>query len=239
MTQNSVMCKSFHSSEARGENIAEGLLPRLELLPRCEVHFYLNVVQLFVGKSSLIGAKKLINYDYNNFESDYLCPHCGGLLYLDTSVPPINVCINENCQLWPRDVNSIIDVTETEEPGIYNEIREEEQLLTGEIYKWKPGRLARYAYKARRELITHFFTKGIMPFAGHFIALGELLLMANKYPSEGTIDDIDKFRILIEDVRRWSRDQRNLEDLQTKRLIFGRTESGLKPLHIKYAKAFA
>jgi len=191
-----------------------------------------------VGKSSLIGAKQLIDYDYNNFDSDYLCPHCGRLIYLNISIPPNNVCINENCQLWPRDVNSIIDATETEEPRIYNEIREEEKLLIDEIYKWKPGRLARYAYKARRELITHFFTKGIMPLVGHFIALGELLLMTNKYPSEGTIDDVDKFRILIEDVRRWSRDQGNLEDVQTKRLIFGRTESGLKPLYIKYAKAF-
>ena len=78
-----------------------------------------------------------------------------------------------------------------------------------------------------------------MPLADHFIALGELLLMTNKYPSEGAIDDMNKFRFLLEGVRRWSRDQRNLEDVESKRLVFGRTESGLKPLSIKYAKAFA
>jgi len=181
----------------------------------------------------------LIDYDYNNFDSDYLCPHCGGLLYLDTATPRNDVCINENCQLWPRDFNSIIDATETEEPRIYKEIQDKEKLLVDEIHRWKPGRLARYAYKARRELITSLFTKGIMPLIDYFIAVGELLLMTNKYPSEGTIDDMDKFRLLLESVRRWSRDQRNLEDVQTKRLIFGRTESGLKPLSIKYAKAFA
>jgi hypothetical protein len=82
------------------------------------------------------------------------------------------------------------------------------------------------------------FTKGIMPLLDHFIALGELLLMTNKYPSEGTIDDMDKFRLLLEGVRRWSRDQRNLEDVQNRRIVFGRTESGLKPLSIKYSKAF-
>ena len=181
----------------------------------------------------------MINYDYINFESDYLCPHCGGLLYLDTATPRNDVCINENCKLWPSDINSIVNATETEEPRIYREIQEEEKLLIDEIHRWKPGRLARYAYKARRELITFFFAKGIMPLADHFIALGELLLMTNKYPSEGTIDDMDKFRFLLEGVRRWSRDQRNLEDVQTKRLIFGRTESSLKPLSVKYAKAFA
>ncbi len=180
----------------------------------------------------------MIVYDHKNFDSDYLCPHCGGLLYLDTATPRNDVCINENCRLWPRDFNSIIDATETEEPRIYKEIQDKENLLVDEIHRWKPGILARYAYEARRELITSLFTKGIMPLIDYFIAVGELLLMANKYPSEGTVDDIDKFRLLLEDVRRWSRDQRNLEDVRTKRLIFGRTESGLELLYIKYAKAF-
>jgi len=132
-----------------------------------------------------------------------------------------------------------VNAIETEEPRIYRDIQEEEKLLIDEIHKWKPGRLARYAYKARRELITSLFTKGIMPLIDYFIAVGELLLMTNKYPSEGTIDDMDKFRLLLEGVRRWSQDQRNLEDVQTKRLVFGRTKSGLKPLSIKYAKAIA
>jgi len=34
----------------------------------------------------------LIDYDHNNFDSDYLCPHCGGLIYLDTATPR-----NYNC----------------------------------------------------------------------------------------------------------------------------------------------
>jgi hypothetical protein len=159
-------------------------------------------------------------------------------LYLDTATPPNDVCINENCQLWPRDFNSLMDPTEAEEPRIYKEIQDKERGLIAEIHGWKPGRLARYAYKDRRELITLLFTKGIMPLIDHFIALGELLLMTNKYASEGTIDDMDKYRLLLEDVRRWSRDQRNLEDVQNKRIVFGRTESGLKPLLIKYTKAF-
>jgi hypothetical protein len=178
------------------------------------------------------------NYDYNDFDSNYLCPYCGRLLYRDTATPPNDVCINEACQLWPRDVDSLVDATEAEEPRIYREIQDKEKLLIDEIHRWKPRRLARYAYKARRELITLFLTKGVMPLVDHFIALGELLLMTNKYPSAGTIDDMNKFRLLLEHVQRWSRDQRNLEDVQNKRIVFGRTESGLKPLFIKYTEAF-
>ncbi len=181
----------------------------------------------------------MTDYDYINFDSNYLCPHCGGLLYLDTATPQNDVCLNEKCTLWPSEINSIIDATETEEPRIYMEIQEVEKLIINEINRWKPGSLTRYAYEARRELITSLFTKGIMPLLDYFIAIGELLLMTNKYPSEGTIDDAGRFKRFLADVRRWSQAQRNLEDVQNKRYIFCRTESGLKPLLLKYAKAFA
>jgi hypothetical protein len=181
----------------------------------------------------------LTDYDYSNFDSEYLCPYCGGLLYLDTATPPNDACINKNCQLWPRDVNSLIDATEAEEPRIYRELQDKEKLLIDEINRWKPGILARYAYKGRRELITLFFTKGIMPAIDDFIALGELLLMTNKYRSEGTIDDMGRFRLLLNDVRRWNQNQRNLEDVRNKRIVFGKTDSDLKPLFIKYTRAFA
>ena len=187
----------------------------------------------------LMDQSDLIRYDYSDFDSDYLCPYCGGLIYVDTAVPPNDVCINENCQLWPRDLDSIMDATETEEPRVYREVQDKEKLLIHEIHRWEPGRLAGYAYEGRRELITSLFTKGVMPLIDHFIALGELLLMTNKHPSEGKIDDIGKFWLLLEDVRRWSRDQRNLEDVRNKRVVLGRATSGLKPLSIKYAKAFA
>jgi hypothetical protein len=138
----------------------------------------------------------LMDYDYKNFDSDYLCPYCGGLLYLDTATPPNDACINRNCQLWPRDFNSLMDATETEEPRIYREIQDKEDLIIDEIHRWKPGRLARYAYTRRRELLNSFFTKGIMPLIDHFIALGELLLMTNRHASEGPVDDIAKFGLL-------------------------------------------
>ncbi len=181
----------------------------------------------------------MIDYDFDNFDSDFLCQHCGGLLYLDNANPPNGVCITENCPLWPNDVISLINATETEEPRIFQEIQEQEGRLVNKIKQWKPGRVVRYAYKARRELIASFITQGVLPLADHFIALGELLLMANKYPSEGSLDNVEDFWLLLERVRMRSRDRRNLEDVQNRRLVFGRTKSDLKPFYIKYAKAFS
>jgi hypothetical protein len=189
--------------------------------------------------SGSAGANFLTDYDRSNFDSDFLCPHCGGLIYLDTANQPNDVCINSKCPLWPRDFDSIIDATKEQEPRIYREINEEEELLINKIHCWKPGKLARYAYQGRRELITPLFTTGIMPSIDYFIDLGELLLMTNMYSSEGTIADIDEFRQLLQDVRKWSQDLRNLEDVQTRRIVFGRTKSGLKPLSIKYSKVIA
>ena len=179
------------------------------------------------------------DYDYPNFDSNYLCPHCGGLIYLDTANPPNNVCINSKCPLWPQDFDSIIDATEEQEPQIYREINEKKDLLIGKIHSWKPRKLARYAYKARRELITPLFTTGILPSIQHFIAAGELLLLINKYSSAGKVDNIDEFRQLLEDVRKWSQDQRHLEDIRNRRIVFGRTKLGLKPLSIKYSRVIA
>jgi hypothetical protein len=144
-------------------------------------------------------------------------------LYVDTANPPNDVCINENCRLWPSDINSIINANETEEPTIHRELQNQEKSLIAEIKSWEPGVIARYAHRARRELITILFTRGIMPLVDHFLACGELLLMANKYPSEGAINDIDRFRALLERVRKMGKDARNLEDVRTKRYIFGGT----------------
>ncbi|MFC1951197.1 hypothetical protein ACFLXN_02170 [Chloroflexota bacterium] len=178
-------------------------------------------------------------YDYQNFTSDYLCPHCGGLLYVDNATPRNDACINSNCQLWPSDFNSIIDATESEEPRIHKELQVKEQQLISEIKSWKPGKIARYAYTERRELVKALFTNGMMPDIDTFIALGELLLLTNKYPSEGQIDDTNRFVLLVQAVKRYNKDQCNLEDVQTRRFVFGKTGSDFKILLMKYDLAFA
>ena len=178
-----------------------------------------------------------MSYDRENFDSEYLCPHCGELLYLEHSTPPTEVCLNRDCQLWPSGLISTVDATQSAEPQIYRELQDNENQLVAEISNWKPGALARYAYKARRELITMFLKNGVMPGADYWFAIGELLLMTNKHPSRGTTDSLERFRYLLEVVRRWSQDQRNLEDLRTKRYVLGRTESGIRAFWIKFAEA--
>ncbi|MFH1140671.1 MAG: hypothetical protein V1724_03140 [Chloroflexota bacterium] len=154
-------------------------------------------------------------------------------------MPPTDVCLNPVCPLWPSEVVSIIDAAEQAQPHLYHELQESEQRLLAEIIEWKPGLLARFAYKARAELITMFLRKGIMPSVDHFFAIGELLLLVNKQPSHGTNDDLEGFRVLLESVRLWSQDQLNLEDLQTRRYVLGRTDSGIRGFSIKFAHAIS
>lgn len=175
-------------------------------------------------------------YDRAKIDSIFLCPYCGELLYYDPEIPASNICINPICLMWPNDIISIIDDMEKEEPRIHLEIENEEKSIKGNILNWKPGRLARYSYLARRDLIISLFTQGVMPFIKYFIALGELLLMTNRYPSQGTIDSMDQFIYLLDDVHKWSKDLRNLEDIRTHRIVFVRTKIKIKPLSMKYSR---
>jgi len=74
-----------------------------------------------------------MNYDRENFLSDYLCPHCGWLLYLSQSGQPTDVCINPDCELWPDELFSIVDATESNESQLYEELKQQEERLIAEI----------------------------------------------------------------------------------------------------------
>lgn len=186
-------------------------------------------------KSKDSEPRKWYASDSKTLDSEYLCPICGRLVYIDVTTPQNNICVNKDCAKWPHDFNFIIDANETQAPGLYKEIQDEEKLITEEILNWKPGVIANYAYHARRELITSLLKGGVMPLIDHFIAIGELLLLVNKHSSKGTIDDLAKFRVLLEEVRRWNRHHRNLEDIRSGRVIFASTQPRLKPLLMKYA----
>lgn len=177
-----------------------------------------------------------MDYDRSNFTSDFLCPHCGRLLYVGNSIPTNDVCLNPVCPLWPSGVVSLIETAESALPLPYQELREHEQRLLTEICNWKPGSLARYAYRARKELIDMLFREQIMPSIEFFFAAGELLLLANKQPSRGVVDSLEKFRELLEDVRGWSANQRNLEDLRTRRYVLYQTDSGIRGFRIKFGQ---
>ena len=89
----------------------------------------------------------MIDYDFQYFESEFICPYCGGLLYLDGSNPPNDVCINKDCLLWPDGMNSLVNAQETEEPKLFRELHEQEEFIVDEIrrrtektYLLQPGR---------------------------------------------------------------------------------------------------
>ena len=81
------------------------------------------------------------------------------------------------------------------------------------------------------------FFHGIAIPIDYWFAIGELLLMINKHPATGTIDSLERFKVLLEATKEWSRLQRQLEDVRTKRVVIGRTKSGLKAVILKFAQA--
>jgi hypothetical protein len=180
----------------------------------------------------------MFKYDHWNFQSEYLCQYCGELVYVDEMKSDKGICINTRCIDWPIGIKSILEITETGAPKLYDEIRNTEENLKNEIKTWKPGALIRYAYRGRKELISSFFVNGVMPLLDEFIAIGEMMLLTRGLPSEGIKDDIDQFRLLLDKIKKWSRDQRNLEDIRSGRIVFANTEFGLRPLLMKSAKAF-
>ncbi|PKB64503.1 MAG: hypothetical protein BZY80_02830 [SAR202 cluster bacterium Io17-Chloro-G2] len=178
-----------------------------------------------------------MNYNREDLKSVYLCSYCEGLLYTDSSEPPRDVCFNQTCELWPKELTSIVDASAENEPQIYQELKEMEAVLESEIGQWDHGELARLTYRARKELITIAIDQGVMPSLDFWFAIGELLLLINKRPPSGVITDIERFKALLEVTRKWSFHHRNLEDLRTKRYYIGRTEAELRVFWIKYASA--
>lgn len=176
-------------------------------------------------------------YNWRDFHSDFLCPDCGQLLYFDTGTSPRSLCVNKTCVSCANEANWLVDISQEREPQLNAQVQEEENQLAEEIRNWKPGVLARCAYEGRKQLLSSFFENGVLLLANDFIPLGELLLLTNKYKSEGTIDNLTRFDRVLNGVRRWSRDIRNLEELRARRLILYTTATGMKPLYIKYAKA--
>jgi hypothetical protein len=176
-------------------------------------------------------------YDWHDFHSDFLCPFCGQLLYSDIGNPPKSLCINKTCTSCSPEGASVVDISEERESQLNAQVQEEENVIAEEIHKWKPGILAKYAYEARRELITSYFKNGVLPLVNEFIPLGELLLLTNKYKSTGTFDDLQRFNTVLIRVCRWSRDQRNLEELKAGRIILYGPTADIKPLYIKYARS--
>lgn len=176
-------------------------------------------------------------YNWRDYHSDFLCSDCGQLLYSDTSTPPRSLCVNKACDSCTTEADSLVDISQEREPQLTALVQEEENRLGEEIHNWETGVLARCAYEVRKQLLASFFENGVLSLANDFIPLGELLLLTNKYKSEGVIDDLKRFNRVLSGVRRWSQNLRNLEELRARRLIMYTTPTGMKPLYIKYAKA--
>lgn len=175
-----------------------------------------------------------MNYDRENFQSDYLCSACGDLLYIEPGKPSIDFCLGPTCTNFPNDVEEFIDSTKSGSPRVYEELDVLEETIIERVENWDHESLIRRTHEVRKALARSLIQQGMLPNVELWFACGEILLLANRSKPSGSYDDFQAYRTLINDVTKRGRDLRYLEDLRTKRYVLAREADKIRVFGLKY-----
>ena len=126
-----------------------------------------------------------IEYEHGHFQSEYLCPKCGGLLYVDLHNPAFELCVNQSCERYPTDIQ-FSDLSAEGSPQLHQALSEVEAGLFAAIQQCDALALSLYAYEIRRELAYQALSHGIMSSISRWFAAGDLLLLLISHPPSGT-----------------------------------------------------
>ncbi len=185
--------------------------------------------------------ERTVDLVLGDIQSDFLCAHCGNLLYLGTSDEP-EVCLNKNCKRWPFSYLETVDPRKTGQPRVDKVLIQQEERILGQIKSCDVAELRRFAYEERRRIIQSFFEDGAMLFVNKFLALGELLILTQRLGitrlhTAGSAE-LSKFQKIIQQVTDWAGLHRYMEDLRTGRFRLLRRMDGTiddnSPYRIKY-----
>lgn len=149
-------------------------------------------------------------------KSDYLCDSCGDLLYCDLEDPTLQSCINPVCKQCNR-AYTIIDPSAEASPQLHKELEDEEVKLIDLILSCNHESLATYAYNTRLELINTALTTGVMPSLPMWHAIGDLLILVNTYPPNGSDQSVTKFDSIIKMSYKRSERLNFIEDVENGR----------------------
>ena len=131
-----------------------------------------------------------------DFESDYLCNSCGGLLYCDLEDATFQSCINPACKQCNQEF-TIIDPSAEASRQLHKELEDEEEKLLSLIRSCDHEGLATYAYSARLALINTALTIGLMPSIPMWHAIGALLILMNTHTPHGSDQSRTTFDSII------------------------------------------
>ena len=182
-----------------------------------------------------MNKESLAPYDRDNFDSDFLCPTCGEVLYEQEGEEHWEGCLNPACPGCPHGLEVQTDLLAAGAPQLHEELSAEESRLREEIQHWDHGALASRAHHFRKSLISAFFKGHAMPIR-EFLAVGDLLQLVSQEAPRGALNDELRFHVLIDAMKRLAVILNMLEDLSSGR---HRWASGDRLLTLKYAFAYA
>lgn len=121
----------------------------------------------------------------SDFESDYLCDACGGVIYCDLDNTTRHFCTNPSCQRCNHTF-TVLDPSAEASPRLHKELQEEEAELLALIESCNHEALAMHVHSMRLELIDSAITIGVMPSIPVWHAIGDLLILMNTHPPRGS-----------------------------------------------------
>jgi len=175
-----------------------------------------------------------IPFVIEDYESDFLCPNCGGLIYCDVSDKTRGVCINPRCSDCAHDFE-IMDPSRKSAPQLHGELNAEETKLIAAIEQCDPEALALYAYDTRKTLIECALSSGIMPSIPMWHSIGDLLILMNTYTPRGTDKSAATLESVVKMNYRRTEHLNFIEDVENGRhKIVRRADGKMSVLMLKY-----
>lgn len=174
-------------------------------------------------------------YDFRNVHSDYICPECGGLIYVESKTGK-EICINNKCCNFPEGL-SFSSITPEKDPRLFKELRKlHEELLLEIASNCDRMSLTKYLYSKRMKLIDTLFSSGIMSSISDLITLNEFLLILNNLTVIGNISDNNYFESLYDRMKKALEQLNFIEDVQNFRYLVS-IQAGMSAYRLKYLTA--
>ncbi len=169
--------------------------------------------------------------DPSDYDSEYLCKQCGGLLYV-INENGSDVCINESCKSFPDF--QFHDPSEAGSPELHHQLFSIQTALISKIKKCDPVLLAKYAFDKRKRMITASMQFGEAASIPDFLSLGELLMMLNTYPPAGHITNSAFFELICQESKRLVEYLNFIDGIGENRYLLVKAPSSVKIIQMKY-----
>jgi hypothetical protein len=159
-----------------------------------------------------------------NWDSDYICKKCGGLIYYDLNTRQ-EFCFNRECQNYPTSID-IFSTTDVDLTVLNAQLANIEKGLGQIINTCDFEYLSFILLERRRRVVEKFFTNHMMQISD-FLFSNEILLFVQKYKSLGIRKQPLILKTILQMFRQYSEQLKLIEDLKEGRYLLARTPANM------------